>query len=72
VANGTLGTASHNGIHGNGNKRVVLKDLHVKDWEVAGIQLNGADYVAIDGCVVGPNSKKVPAFGALSNARNSS
>lgn len=69
VTNGKLGLASHNGLHGNGNKKVVLTNLQVQDWEVAGIQLNGADYVAIEDCKIGPNSKQVPALAALSNAR---
>ena len=66
VSNGTLGRSSHNGIHGNGAQHVVLKNLHVRDWEVAGIQLNGADNVAIVGCQVGPNARSVPAKAALS------
>ena len=41
IRNGVLGRSSHHGIHGNSNSNVQLYDLTIKDWEVAGISLNG-------------------------------
>lgn len=41
VKNGTVGRSSHHGIHGNSNSNTQLYDLVARDWEVAGISLNG-------------------------------
>jgi len=41
IKNGTIGTSPHHGIHGNNNADVQLYDLVIRDWEVAGIALNG-------------------------------
>jgi hypothetical protein len=41
IKNGTLGKNSHHCIHGNLNSNVQIYDLVCKDWEVAGISLNG-------------------------------
>lgn len=41
IKNGTLGRNAHHGIHGNLNSNVQIYDLVIKDWEVAGISLNG-------------------------------
>jgi len=47
IHNGTLGLSSHHGIHGNSNKNVVIKDLKIVEYEVAGIALNGSEYSAL-------------------------
>lgn len=41
VKNGTLGRSDHWGIHGNNNSAINIHDMHIKDFAVAGIQLNG-------------------------------
>lgn len=41
VKNGTLGRSSHWGIHGNTNHNIEIHDVYVKDFEVAGIEMNG-------------------------------
>ena len=43
IRNGTLGRSSHHGIHGNGNQNVLIEYLVIKDFEVAGIALNGSE-----------------------------
>ena len=42
VKNGHLGLSSHHGIHGNRNVGLLLRDLTIKGYEVAGVSLNGA------------------------------
>jgi hypothetical protein len=42
IKNGILGISSHHGIHGNTMKDIILQNLSIKDFEVAGIALNGA------------------------------
>jgi len=68
IANGVLGLSSHNGIHGNGNQHVVVENLHVRDFEVAGVQLNGADNVAINTVEIGPSNDNVLFKASWSNA----
>lgn len=41
IMNGNLGLSSHHGIHGNNMKNIVLHNLKIYDFEVAGIALNG-------------------------------
>ena len=42
IENGTLALSSHHGIHGNTMKDIILQNLSIKNFEVAGIALNGA------------------------------
>jgi len=55
ILNCKLGLSSHHGIHGNDNKGVTLRDVVVKDFEVAGIALNGATMVVIENADIGPS-----------------
>ena len=48
--------SSHHGIHGNLNKDIVLHDLDIHDFEVAGVALNGADNAVIcNSSMIGKN-----------------
>lgn len=69
IKNGVLGLSSHAGIHGNGAKNVRIENVHVRDFEVAGIQCNGCVDVLIKDTVVGPSSTQVPALATFANAR---
>src|SRR5690606_385913 len=55
IQNGVLKRSSHWGIHGNNNANMILRNLQIRDWEVAGISLNalrGGDFINVDivGC----------------------
>ena len=50
VMNGVLGLSSHHGVYGNHTFNVVLHNLTIQDYEVAGIQLNGPHNALIDHC----------------------
>lgn len=41
IKNGTLGRSSHWGIHGNSNANIRVKDVVIKDFEVAAVECNG-------------------------------
>lgn len=41
IKNGTLGRSTHHSIHGNLNDGIYIYDVVCRDWEVAGIALNG-------------------------------
>jgi len=68
ISDGSLGRSSHNGIHGNGNSDIVIENVHVHSFEVAGIQLNGGDRLIIDNTEVGPNAHSVPYLASWSSA----
>ena len=68
ISGGTLGLSSHAGIHGNNNAHIVVEDVVVKDFDVAGVQFNGGDYVAVVDTVVGPSHQKDVPSHRLSHA----
>lgn len=65
IKNGTLGRNSHHGIHGNDNTNVAIYDLVVKDWEVAGISLNGFKSGEIKNIAISGIEHEVPFTGLL-------
>lgn len=69
IMNGTIGRSSHHGIHGNNNSWIYFKDLIVKDFEVAGIAINGLKNACYSNIQIGPNFKDVPVLGNFSAAR---
>lgn len=69
VKNGIIERVSHSGIHGNGIIGLKVVDVHVRGFEVSGIQCNGCEQVRIKDCKVGPSSKEVPVLATFANAR---
>ncbi|WP_031433801.1 hypothetical protein [Methylomarinum vadi] len=68
IINGVIGRSSHHGIHGNGNRNLVIKDVRFKDFEVAAVALNGVNGVDIINSTAS-NREDVPIIGTFSNAR---
>lgn len=56
IKNGTLGLSSHHGIHGNYSTNITLRNLVIKNFEIAGIAFNGANNVYVKNVEVGPVS----------------
>lgn len=56
IINGTLGRSSHHGIHGNNNLGITICNVDIKDFEVAGIALNGCKDSIITDVTIGPIS----------------
>jgi len=69
VRNGTLGTSSHHGIHGNGMSNIVIDNVTIEDFEVAGIALNGVTTGVINKTVVRNASQKIPVLSTYSQSR---
>lgn len=70
VTNGYLGRSSHHGIHSAGRPtNVVIQDLVIYDFEVAGIHLNGANKCVINRVHVGPSRQDIPVMATFSQAR---
>jgi len=65
IKNGTLGRNSHHGIHGNNNSNITIYDLVIKDWEVAGISLNGLKSGDIKNVTISGVEHTVPFTGLL-------
>ena len=66
IHNGYLGRSSHHGIHGHGNRGIVLSRLSIYDFEVAGISMNGGIDVVVEQVVIGPSRTDVPVLGLFS------
>merc|ERR1712054_403287 len=45
VTGGSLGRSSHMGVHGNAAQNVWLHNLHIRDFETGGIQINGGKHI---------------------------
>jgi hypothetical protein len=69
IKNGSLGRSSHAGIHGNGITGLIVEDVHIYDFEVAGIHCNGCKDVTVRNTEVGPGARNVPVIATFSNAR---
>lgn len=69
IKNGYLGLSSHHGIHGNKVKDVTLKNLTIRDFEVAGAAINGFDSWGVNGVEIGPNRRDVPVNSGYSAGR---
>ena len=66
IMNGTLGSSSHHGIHGNQMTNVIIKDLKIEDFEVAGIALNGAINAILMDIDIMNTTRDVPILSSFS------
>ena len=62
IQNGCLGQVSHHSIHGNGMQNIKIKNISLKDYEVAGISLNGGINILVEDCRLFGTSTKVPCL----------
>lgn len=69
IHNGTIGRASHHGIHGNLCRDIIIKDINFENYEVAAVALNGARNISLIDLDLRGTSKKVPIKGIFSAAR---
>ena len=69
IKNGILAKSSHHGIHGNSMKNIILDNIEITDFEVAGIALNGTKNGIITDINIHDSSKKVPVLSTYSAAR---
>ena len=68
IVNGTLGRSSHHGLHGNGPSNVVIKDLVIEEFEVAGVALNGMTNGVLAGLKIKGTRQSVPVVSTFSQA----
>ena len=69
ITNGKLGLSSHHGIHGNNCTNIILDNLDIYDFEVAGIAINGTKHSIINNVTIRDNLKTVPLNAKYSQAR---
>lgn len=69
IKNGTLGLSSHHGIHGNKMENVIMQNLNIVDFEVAGISLNGANNCVIYKSNMLGTSTNIKVLSTYSSAR---
>ena len=69
IKNGILGSSSHHGIHGNSMKDIILQNLSIEDFEVAGIALNGAINSILDTITIQNTSLNIRVLSTYSQAR---
>jgi hypothetical protein len=66
IKNGYFGLSAHHCIHGNNNKNITIYNVVFKDYEVAGIGLNGIENLRIQKCKFNGNYKHVSTNGLFS------
>lgn len=69
MRNGRLGLSAHHGIHGNNASHVLLEDLVLANYEVAGIALNGGVNIVIQRCSLLGSRRDIPVRATYSAAR---
>ena len=69
IANGTLGKSSHHGIHANLANNILLENLKIHSFEVAGIALNGGHCMVLNNVEIANSKTDVPILGTYSAAR---
>ena len=69
IKNGCLGLSSHHGIHGNKMEKVILQNLVCKDFEVAGIALNGTNNTIMDDIKLLGTSLDIKVLSTYSSGR---
>jgi hypothetical protein len=69
IKNGTVGLSSHHGIHGNNASAIILENLIIRDFEVAGIALNGGSLHFLRHIHIGPSRQDIPVLATYSAAR---
>ncbi|MGA9530999.1 MAG: hypothetical protein WBQ73_03880, partial [Candidatus Babeliales bacterium] len=65
IKNGVLGHNPHHGIHGNNNVNIAINNIVCRDWEVAGISLNGLLSGSIKDVVISGIEHQVPFTGFI-------
>ena len=69
VYNGKLGLSSHHGIHGNTAMNVMLYNLSIETFEVAGIALNGTITAILAKLYIQNNNTNIKILSTYSQAR---
>ena len=69
IQNGILGLTPHHGIHGNNMSYIYIKKILFRDYEVAGISLNGGTNIYIENCKLCGTSQNIQMLSTYSHCR---
>ena len=69
ITNGVLGLSSHHGIHGNLASHVMIQNLTITEFEVAGIAMNGCEHSLIRNINICKMSQDIDVLSTYSAAR---
>ena len=69
IKNGRLGLSSHHAIHGNDCDEIMIYNVQIENFEVAGVALNGCNGLYMKNVNLLGNRKDVPILGTYSGAR---
>lgn len=69
IYNGHLGNSAHHAIHGNGALDVLIENINIEDYEIAGISLNAAKNVYLRNNTIVKSRTTVPVLGTYSGGR---
>jgi len=56
IKNGVIGLTSHHGIHGNWIEDVLIENIHIRDFETHGIQVNQFTNLKLIDVEIGPSA----------------
>jgi len=69
IRNVALGLSSHHGIHGNNNTHLLIENVTISNFEIAGISLNGGVDVYLKDLTITHSARNVPVNATYSQAR---
>ena len=69
IRNGTLGKSSHHGIHGNSSKDIIISDVNITAFEVAGLAINGSTNILCRNVRIHDNELNIPVVATYSQSR---
>lgn len=69
IMNGKLGLSSHHGIHGNDMKNIIINNMIIEHFEVAGIALNGTQTGIITNTIIQNAAQDIPVLSTYSQSR---
>ena len=69
IKNGVIGRSSHHGIFGHQPRNLLIEDVVIRDFDVAGVSLSGFQGVVLRGLDIGPNNHDCPVTGRYLHAR---
>ena len=69
IKDGVLGLSSHHSLHGNQNDNVLVSNVRMTQFDVAGFGCNACTNVVVEDCIIGPQNTNIPVLGRYTHAR---
>eukprot|EP00484_Ammonia_sp_Unknown_P020063 CAMPEP_0197030868 /NCGR_PEP_ID=MMETSP1384-20130603/10007_1 /TAXON_ID=29189 /ORGANISM="Ammonia sp." /LENGTH=1847 /DNA_ID=CAMNT_0042460297 /DNA_START=328 /DNA_END=5871 /DNA_ORIENTATION=- len=69
IKDGILALTSHHSIHGNHNNNVLISNVRMTQFDVAGFGCNACTQITVTDSIVGPQNTNIPVLGRYTHAR---